>query len=31
LDEVIAAVTAEGLQCLPIRDALTAIGYVRAK
>jgi hypothetical protein len=30
LDEVIAAVTAEGMQCLPIRDALTAIGYVRS-
>jgi peptidoglycan/xylan/chitin deacetylase (PgdA/CDA1 family) len=28
-DEVIATVAAEGLQCLPIRDALTAIGYVR--
>ena len=29
LDEVIAATAAEGMQCLPIRDALTAIGYAR--
>jgi peptidoglycan/xylan/chitin deacetylase (PgdA/CDA1 family) len=28
LDEVIAAVTAEQMQCLTIRDALKAIGYV---
>jgi hypothetical protein len=29
LDEVIAAVRAQEMQCLPIRDALKAIGYSR--
>ena len=28
---VAAAVMAEGMRCLPIRDALTAIGYGRSK
>jgi peptidoglycan/xylan/chitin deacetylase (PgdA/CDA1 family) len=31
LEEVVAAVKAANMQCLPIRDALKAIGYVRAK
>jgi len=30
LEDVIAAVRAEDIQCLPVRDALTAIGYARA-
>jgi peptidoglycan/xylan/chitin deacetylase (PgdA/CDA1 family) len=30
LSDTIAAVQAENMQCLPIRDALKAIGYVRA-
>ncbi len=30
LRETVAAVLAENMQCLPIRDALTAIGYTRA-
>jgi peptidoglycan/xylan/chitin deacetylase (PgdA/CDA1 family) len=30
LEDAIAAVHAENMQCLPIRDALKAIGYIRA-
>jgi peptidoglycan/xylan/chitin deacetylase (PgdA/CDA1 family) len=30
LDETAAAVQAAGMQCLPVRDALNAIGYARA-
>jgi len=31
LADTIAAVQAENMQCLPIRDALEAIGYIRTE